>query len=423
MLRMLSAVWLMCLVMFPSAPVSIPAVELWTSSNGDNRVMLNSTLKTSGLLSRYPDDRQLFPDQSTGIALCRFRFDLNAYRGETMKMECSYENSGHWISHDDLESTGAGILPVTGEAPWRITQLYEKWTTEDRFTAAHEIDRALIALHPDWGDVIIGRQAIGLGRGRLFTAVDLFSPFSPLEIDREWRRGVDALRIEYRLSATSAMEGIGIFGRQWEESAALVRWRGYFGNTDAELLVGKRAEDEFLGMVFSFALLEAEWHMEGVLFRIPHSHPHGGPFDRTVPKAVFGGSYTFNVGNGLTLLGEYCYSGFGTKDTDHVSKLLSMPEYQKRYLRGDMQIMGRHALGLQTSYPFNESLQTSMNLFVSPADSSGMLAPSLRWDFSQTGSFLIAAYLSWGDKPQNGAIQSEYGALPISLFTQLSFYL
>lgn len=401
------------------------ALDIWTGDDGDNPVTFHPTLKAGGLLSRYPDDPQLFPETCSGLALYRFRFDLNVYRGESMNAACAYEHSGRWGSHDDPDTAGSGILPAAGEAPWRFTRLYEEWLTEDRLIATHEIDRALIALHPDWGDVIIGRQAIGLGRGRLFNAVDLFAPFSPLEIDREWRRGVDALRIEYRLSATSAVEIIGVFGRQWDESAALVRWRGYFGHTDAELLAGRRAEDEFLGLVLSSALLEAEWHAEAAVFRTPQPHPDGEPFgcDRIVPKLVLGLSYTFNIGNGLTVLGEYHYSGFGVKDTQDISRQLSMPEYQNRYLRGDMQILGRHAMGFQTSYPINESLQAGTNLFISPTDRSGILSPSLRWDFSRTGSFTLAGYLAWGDTPRDGEMQSEYGASPMSLFMQLSFYL
>ena len=38
----------------------------------------------------------------------------------------------------------------------------------------------------------------------LFGAVDLFSPFSPLEADREWRRGVDAIRADVKLATDVA---------------------------------------------------------------------------------------------------------------------------------------------------------------------------------------------------------------------------
>jgi hypothetical protein len=51
----------------------------------------------------------------------------------------------------------------------------------------HEIDRANAQVHLRRADLTIGRQAIGWGRGVMFTSVDLFAPFSPLEVDREWR--------------------------------------------------------------------------------------------------------------------------------------------------------------------------------------------------------------------------------------------
>lgn len=415
----------MLLAFLMTSPVPAIALDLWTGSDGEKKVSLNTTLKTGGLFSRNPDDREMFPDETGGLALYRFRFDLNACFGAALNLECAYEQSGRWVSHEDSESVGSGILPSTGKASWRMTPLYEQYIEENRFAAAHEIDRGLVALHPEWGDVVIGRQAIGLGRGRLFSAVDMFSPFSTLEIDREWRRGVDALRAEYRLSATAAVEFIGVFGDSWNRSAALVRLRGYFGNTDAEILGGKRAEDEFFGMVLSSAVLDAELHTELAVFKTPEPHPEGEAFgnDHFVPKAVLGLSYTFNIGNGLTVLGEYHYSGFGAGSTDAISDLLSMPEYRERYRRGDMQILGRQAAGLQASYPLNESLNADANVLISPTDGSGLLSPSLRWDFSQTGSFTVAGYLPWGAEPEDGNIQSEYGTTALSLFWQLSFYL
>lgn len=416
---------LVCILLLAGAPARLPAVELWADDAGLRRLSLNPTLKLSGFAARNPDDRAIYPASSSELALCRLRLDLNGDPGPALHAQCAYEHSGRFAGGDDLGAAGTGILPSASDAPYRVRQLYDDYVDDERAFCAHELDRALVAWHPDWGDIVAGRQAIGLGRGRLFSAVDLFAPFAPLEIDREWRRGVDAVRAEYRISATAAAEAIAVFGEHTDESAFFARVRGYWGDVDAEILGGRRYRDEFLGLVASSAVFDAEVHGECALFRMPRAHPEGQPFgdDRTVLKAVLGSSYTFGLGNGLTVVGEYHYSGFGADDSSGITALYALPEYEARYLRGDMQIMGRHAVGLQASCPVNESVSTGATAFVSPDDGSGILSPSLRWDFSETGSFTVAAHVPWGEGPQEGVVRSEYGSSPTSLFVQLGFYM
>jgi hypothetical protein len=204
----------------------------------------------------------------------------------------------------------------------------------------------------------------------------------------------------------------------------LGRARGYIGNVDGELLVGKRAEDTMVGGSMSAALLGAEVHGEFALFSTPESQPEGGLFgnDELVGKGVFGSSYTFDVMNGLTLLGEYHYSGFGLKDLDNLMSRLLDPAFQRRFLRGDTQILGRHALAVQSSGQFNDSYAGGLLVLVSPVDGSGLIAPSFSWDVAQNFSLIASGFIPWGAKPRDGQIKSEYGAASLSAFLQLNLY-
>jgi hypothetical protein len=243
-------------------------------------------------------------------------------------------------------------------------------------------------------------------------------------VDREWRRGVDAVRLERRLSPTSSIEGIAVGGESWDESALVARLRGYVGLLDAEILGGKRGRDHFVGGVVSAAVGEAEVHGELAVFRARQEHPQGSVFGdgRTIPKAVLGTSYTFDIGTGLTVVGEYHYSGFGSREADEAQQLFRQPEYLHRYLRGDTQILCRHALGVQATYPFNEALTGTVNIVANPEDASGVVSPSLRWDIGRTVSLTVVGYLGWGQQPEHGLLRSEYGAAGQSLFVQLGLY-
>ncbi|MHC4369200.1 MAG: hypothetical protein ACYSW8_16455, partial [Planctomycetota bacterium] len=309
-------------------------------------------------------------------------------------------------------------------APFRLAQLDWEIVADDSFSYRHEIDRALAALHPQWGDVTVGRQAIGLGRGVLFGAVDVFNPFSPLEVDREWRRGVDAFRAEYRVSTTSSAECIGAFDETWEQSALLGRFRGYTGDIDGSLIVGKRAEDFMVGSAFSAAVAEAEVHCELAVFDTPEAQPDGTLWGgkHLATKAVIGGSYTFDVGKGLTVLGEYHYSDFGVEDAENIVTRLQDPDFQQRFLRGDTQILGRQALAAQLSYPFNDAVNGSFLVLNNPTDGSGVVSPSLRWDLNENVTILGNVFVPWGDEPSGGQFRSVYGATPTSLFLQAAIY-
>jgi len=407
--------------------LSVPcyAVELWSAEDGEPVVTLDTALKFSTLGSYAPDDPVLYPERATAVGLTRLRLTLDTRYNARTKSQVAYEQRSRWVSTGGAGGAGSAILPSFAKAPYRLTQLdWQIAKDGDRFLYRHEIDRAFVTYHGDWGDVTAGRQAIGLGRGVLFSAVDVFSPFTPTEVDREWRRGVDAVRAEYRLTDTSSAEVLGVFGESWDDSAVLGRIRGYLGEFDGEFIVGKRARDAMVAGVMSGVVGEAEVHAELAFYDVPEDGLYASTFgnDHLVTKAVLGSSYTFDVGNGLTLIGEYHYNGFGVEDSDNAAKLLANPNFQKRLLRGDMQSFGRHEAAAQLSYPVNETWTGGLLLLQNVVDGSGLVSPSARWDFSQSGSLTMNAFVPWGQKPDGARIRSEYGTSPASLFVQVSLY-
>lgn len=400
------------------------AIELWSDDEG-RRGDLDIAGKATFLASDTPADPLLFPTGHSRTGLMRLRLGLSVQHSDWMNSELAYEQRARWMSGAAGLGAGSSFLPSDAEAPFRVTQLdWEIAEEQNTFLYRHEIDRGLISLHPEWGEITVGRQAIGLGRGVLFGAVDLFSPFSPLEVDREWRRGVDAVRAEYRLSATHSAELLSAFGETWEQSALLGRLRGYVGDIDGSLLVGKRAEDFMVGTAVSAIVKDAEVHAEVAIFDTPEQWPSDDLWgdDHLVAKTVLGASYTFDVGNGLTVLAEHHYSGFGVDDAEDVLARLQDADFQERFLRGDTQILGRQALAAQISYPFDDAVHGSLLVLTNPTDGSGVASPSLRLDVDKNITFVGSVFVPWGDEPSGGQLKSEYGVTPASLFLQANVY-
>lgn len=169
---------------------------------------------------------------------------------------------------------------------------------------------------------------------------------------------------------------------------------------------------------------EAEVHGELAGFATSDALPDGALFgnDHFIAKAVLGASYTFNIGNGLTLMGEYHYNGFGLRDPKDAFWRLLDAGYQERLLRGDMQILGQHALGATLTYPVDNTWNLALSLFQSPADGSGLVSPRVQWDGFDFMSVILAGFVPWGAGPSGVTLHSEYGAVPMSLFLQVNLY-
>ena len=394
------------------------ARELWAADDGERSVELETALKASTLA----------PADSAALSLWRLRFGLGATLGPSAKIEAAYEHRTRTTPGGT--AGGLGVLPAGAEAPYRIAQLDEAVVEVDNaggdtvYSHRHELDRALIALHFDRAEVTIGRQAVGWGRGVLFGAVDVFSAFSPLEVDREWRRGVDAVRADIRLTDTYSLDIVGAFGEDWDNSALLGRLRGYSGNLDSELIFGKRGGDTMYAGTVSAAVGGAAVHGEVACFETPEKFYDGGFFgdDHYVAKAILGASYTFDVGDGLSLFVEYHFSGFGSESVEQaLGRLVPDSDYADRFARGDFQILGRHAVALQAAYSLTDAWALNA-VWIGSLDGSGVVAPALSWNFSDNVTIVMSAYFSYGEGPDAGVPQSEYGSAPATAFLQISIY-
>ena len=381
---------------------------------------LRSSFKSSGLFSHLPDDPLLFPDSNAATGFWRYRVEPTVQVTDSASVEVAVETRLRLFS----SPTGAvGVLPVEAAAPYRIRQLDWGLASSANAEWRLEVDRAALRTRVGNANLTIGRQAIGWGRGVLFGAIDLFSPFTPLEADREWRRGVDAVRADVKLSDRTSLDMVGAAGTDIDHSAAAARLRGYAGKADLELVGGVRARDVFGGVTSSAAVGDAELHGELALFRTPAvpGSPHFSE-ERSIVKAVAGGSYRAAIGSGVLVYAEYHYSGFGATSPADILPLLADPAFQERYLRGDTQILTRHAIAGLASYEVSPELSWAAQWLLSPVDGSGVVVPSATLTFNDRLSLLLSGYLPYGRPPVGPVFGSEFGATPLGFFVQLRAY-
>ena len=378
---------------------------------------VRTSVKATGLLSRSPDAPDFFPERTAGESLLRLRVEPEIRTRGSTTFSFAYEQRLRYTSAPMVGIAAIGILPSELATPYRIEPLVWRVTESANGNWRHEIDRANAQVQLGRADLTLGRQAIGWGRGVMFTAVDLFAPFSPLEVDREWRSGVDAVRADVTLTDRASIDLVAAFGDTLDRSAFVARARGYAGALDVEVVGGRRGQDLFAGVTSSAAVGDAEVHGETSAFRVPSALDHD-----IVWKAVVGGSYRFPIGAGILAYAEYHYSGFGAEHPEEILTLLTTPSFVARFIRGDMQILSRHAVGVTGSYEASPEITYSGQWLHNPGDRSGIVAPALTYTFNDAVSVLGAVYLPYGRPPAGGVLRSEYGAAPLSGLLQLRVY-
>jgi hypothetical protein len=356
---------------------------------------LRTSIKAGGLVFRRPDAPALLTGRAGAESLWRLRFEPEVSTGTRAVFSAAYEQRFRYTSKH-VGITTIGVLPADTAAPYRIRQLDWGLSESANGSWRHEIDRANARVHAGRADITIGRQAVGWGRGVMFGAVDLFAPFSPLEADREWRRGIDAARADIKLGDRSSVDVVTAFGTAWDQSLAAARVRGYAGHVDVEAMAGRRARDLFAGFTTSAAIGDTEIHGELAAFKAPAE---------MIWKGVAGGSFRVPVGSGVLVYAEYHYSGFGARNPPDLARLLSDPSFLERYIRGDTQILSRHAIGVLASYEASPELALTGQWMHTPLDRSGVLAPGMTWTFSDRVSLFSAGYLPYGNTSLAGFVQ------------------
>lgn len=396
------------------------AIALFAGSGGgDETVEIAGALKAAQVSSRASETAP-GEERDGEASLWRLRVTGRAKPASWLGAEAAWEMRARGAS--GAQSEGTGVLPSAAAPPWRMRAWDWEAASTDRAELRHEVDRAVIFVHLPRTEISAGRQAIGWGRGLLFTALDPFPAFGALEIDREWKRGVDAVRVELRAFDAVSIEGVAAGGEERENQVLAGRVRGYTALFDAELVGGRRSTDRFAGISLSAPIYGAEIHAEATGFRAERPIATGGidEDDRLTAVAVAGGSYRFDVARGPILIAEWHYNGFGVRSPEEVVFVANEPDFRTRVMRGDLRTLGRQATGVQLSYPWTDELSTSVAWLHAPLDGSGLAGPSLSWLVSDRVSFGAGAYFSYGARPEGLIPRSEYGGLPSTVYVHLA---
>ncbi|MBW2456728.1 MAG: hypothetical protein JRI68_19585 [Deltaproteobacteria bacterium] len=289
--------------------------------------------------------------------------------------------------------------------------------------------------------VTVGRQPVSIGRGQLWTTSDRISMFSFTEVDKAYKPGVDALRLDYAPAERTNLMIIAAIGElESQEHDAEVDLRGssFLGQLkqgwewgEAGLLGGMVRADGIAGLDAVLDLGELSLHGEvTATFLSDDSLSSPAIEDRDVPvfEALVGA--TLRPADTLTLIPEVLYNGFGAWGAeDYLPIALS-----QRMDVGEQQGFGKLYAGMHTDWEVEPLTHLFSAMLANVHDPSALALLGLRHNLSANVDGVLGAYAPIGYEPDTQALtelgtppysvqvptpRSEFGSYPYFVFFEL----
>jgi len=383
------------------------------------------------LYQSWPNDsvfRELFGSSSLGQYF-ETRLKLDREDGP-WDFKADYQFLG--INADSLllaEGLPGSSLPVESVISddrrwWNLTY---RFGADHRTAFVHRLDRLSVGLTTDRTAWRFGRQAISWGNGMLFTPMDVFNPFDPAAVDKEYKTGDDMLYGQYLFANGSDLQGVAVVRRdpvsgqvKADESSLAFKYHGFLGMDEFDLLAARHYGDSLLGLGGNISLGGAVWRGD-----LTWTHTD----TQDVYSAVTSLSYSWTWGGrNISGLAEYYYNGFGQSGSDYSGAgLAENSDLLRRLARGELFTLGRHYLAISATIEFTPLFLLTPSLLANVDDPSALAQIVARVDVSQDLLLLCALNVPVGRAGSeyggiDSPVEDRYFSAGPSLFAQLAWY-
>lgn len=328
------------------------------------------------------------------------------WRRDVGPLKAVVDHSSILLSGDSITAfgdTGASLDQAPSGDDRRLLDLTWELNDGDRHRLFHRLDRfALEYRNRRWG-VTMGRQAVSWGSGLVFHPMDLFNPFAPTTVDRDYKAGDDMILVERLFEGGADLQLLAV-GRRSQDgdasddaSSLAVKYKGFVRQREVELLVARHYGGGALGLGLRVpvgrALLRAD--VMGV----------EDAAGRTISGVVNVDTSVAVRGNPVYVFAEYFRNGFGVERIP--DDLAAIPEGLDRRLdRGETFTLMRDYLAAGVQFRWHALVSQSFSLIVNLHDTSSLAQMSLAYDpgdASELQAGVIALVGGRGD---------EFGRLP-----------
>jgi len=305
---------------------------------------------------------------------------------------------------DKIPSLSAGLVPdISNIDKRRLFDLTKTIKQTDDTLLWHRLDRLFVCVKPFWGDIMVGRQAVTWGNGLIFNPMDLFNPFSPSDIVRDYKMGDDLVSV--RFNTDSIEEGHLLYvprrnvttgDLDFEQSSVAGKFHFFAGDIEVDVMGGLHYDETVLGIGATGYIGDAAWRSDLVWSSLEKPAGSGGYIEFV---ANIDYSWIWFNKNIYGLI-EYYHNGLGN---DNYTDAMRDPALVERIDRGELFVLGKNYLNGRIQIELHPLLNLYLSAINNVKDPSGMLQPWVVFSMDQNSTLLLGANIFYGRKG------SEYG--------------
>jgi hypothetical protein len=386
------------------------------ASDASNWLRLGGYVRTLAgvqqLRYQLAPDAETGPPDHLGLSATVLRMEWKAELGERLSAE-AHQRIFLRMSSESLALAGSRLGLGASVAPRRTVDLRLVAYDEDRLLLEHDMDRLVLRANLGLFDVFLGRQAITWGTDELFPVADLWTTYSPFELDTSQKRGVDALRVLFSRSRAWEVEAVLADRGTLADLSAGLRVATYREHVDAYVAVAKQWREM---LAFAGAAATAGSFKLRAEAALPYDLDQ---HDLARPRLSLGTDW---LHSSFTLTLEAHYNGTGVRQADqYLAHLTTSPALA----HGESYLLGRLYTGAAASWKISELFQLSMSGICNVADPSALLAAAFTWRLVQETELSFGMFQGIGRRLLVGAtpaMRSEFGSYGGLFYLALASY-
>ncbi len=408
-------------------------------SSGNIETHWGGHIKCRGAVS-WPDDDSLYALVGT-TGTCydgniESRLKNRTSFGSSVYLDTHYEivfsGGDTRKTQKELENLFPGIkggiyLPANIEDDRRLMDLTKTLKDSDTSILYHRLDRLSLTVQQRRFVFRAGRQAVTWGNGFLFNPMDLFNPFAPTDIEREYKVGDDMAHAQISFGASGDAQLLYVPRRdpstgKVSEDQDSIAGKIHFsrGTTEFDVMIAEHFEEEVVGAGCSGYWGDTAWRLDATwTFTGKESDKNG--FLSLVANMDY--SWVWWNRNFYGFM-EFFYNGLGN---DNYSEAFTDNDVMKRLDRGELFTLGRYYLGGHIRMEVHPLVNIFLTVINNMDDPSGILQPRVAWDVTQNLQFTCGGNIFYGGRDtEYGGFTISPGDIPIktpdSAYMWLSYY-
>ncbi len=270
----------------------------------------------------------------------------------------------------------------------------------DNIDVYHYIDRLYFRQGFNWGNIILGRQRIAWGVGRVWSPTDLFNPINPANFGKIEKDGVDAASLTYSFGSFTDLNIVYNPQEKISTSNVGFRFRTNFAGYDYALVGGYFDKRIIAGGDFAGSIFDAGLRGEGIISMDKNN------LNNNFVRFVFGMDNQFT--SKLYVLIEYQFNGEGSTNKYNYN-LLGL-------YNGSIINLSQNYIVVSGSYQITPLFTLTLAENANLNDDSGYLLLSGNYSVSDNGTLTLGIFQTYGN------FLSEYWYYPKAYYLQGQYF-